>query len=84
MAHTTSIYGDSEGWNIAYYIFTGCRGFLFFVVVILLATGGWVGGHVCPVCFGLHISLRHTVFALPQCLQQRLPVLCAPVHAALD
>ena len=46
MAHTTSIYGDSEGWNIAYYVFTGCRGFLFFVVVILLATGGCVGGWV--------------------------------------
>ncbi|PSC67979.1 G -coupled seven transmembrane receptor [Micractinium conductrix] len=39
MFHTISIYGDAEGWNIAFYIFTACRSLLFFVVVILLATG---------------------------------------------
>jgi hypothetical protein len=44
MYHSISIYGDAEGWNIAFYIFTACRSFLFFLVVILLATGGWVGG----------------------------------------
>jgi hypothetical protein len=40
MFHTISLYGDAEGWNIAFYIFTACRSFLFFLVVILLATGG--------------------------------------------
>jgi hypothetical protein len=39
MYHSISIYGDAEGWNIAFYIFTACRSFLFFLVVILLATG---------------------------------------------
>ncbi|KAL4860143.1 hypothetical protein ACK3TF_000346 [Chlorella vulgaris] len=39
MFHTISLYGDAEGWNIAFYVFTACRSFLFFLVVILLATG---------------------------------------------
>lgn len=39
MHHTISIYGDAEGWNIAFYIFTGFRSLLFFIVIILLATG---------------------------------------------
>lgn len=49
MYHTTSIYGDAEGWNIAFYIFTACRSLLFFLVVILLATGGRGGGGGLPV-----------------------------------
>lgn len=39
MYHTISASGDAEGWNIAFYVFTGCRSLLFFVVIILLATG---------------------------------------------
>lgn len=39
MFHTISVYGDAEGWNIAFYIFTALRSLLFFVVIILLATG---------------------------------------------
>ncbi len=39
MYHTISVSGDAEGWNIAFYVFTGCRSLLFFVVIILLATG---------------------------------------------
>ena len=39
MYHTISVSGDAEGWNIAFYVFTGCRSLLCFVVIILLATG---------------------------------------------
>ncbi|KAL4424923.1 hypothetical protein ABPG77_009652 [Micractinium sp. CCAP 211/92] len=39
MYHTISIYGNAEGWNVAFYVFTACRSLLFFVVIILLATG---------------------------------------------
>lgn len=44
MYHTISASGDAEGWNIAFYVFTGCRSLLFFVVIILLATGAQLGG----------------------------------------
>lgn len=39
MYHMIALYGHPEGWNIAYYFFTACRGLLFFLVVILIATG---------------------------------------------
>lgn len=39
MYHMIALHGSPEGWNIAYYIFTFLRGILFFVVVILIATG---------------------------------------------
>lgn len=39
MYHTISKSGDAEGWNVAFYVFTACRSLLFFVVIILLATG---------------------------------------------
>jgi len=60
MFHTISIYGDAEGWNIAFYVFTACRSLLFFVVVILLATGGRVGGHPAGhgwMAFGASVGL---------------------------
>lgn len=49
MYHTISLYGDAEGWNIAFYVFTALRSLLFFVVIILLATGKKEGGqkHEC-------------------------------------
>ena len=31
--------GHADGWNIAYYIFTFCRGVLFFTVIVLIGTG---------------------------------------------
>jgi len=39
MYHMIGVHGHPEGWNIAYYIFTAMRSVLFFVVVILIATG---------------------------------------------
>lgn len=39
MYHMIGLHGHPEGWNIAYYIFTALRSVLFFVVVILIATG---------------------------------------------
>jgi G protein-coupled receptor 107 len=39
MYHMISVHGHPEGWNIAYYFFTALRGVLFFLVVILIATG---------------------------------------------
>jgi hypothetical protein len=39
MYHMISVYGDAEGWNVAYYFFTAARGLLFFLVVVLIATG---------------------------------------------
>ncbi|KAG7667863.1 putative Protein CANDIDATE G-PROTEIN COUPLED RECEPTOR 7 [Nannochloris sp. 'desiccata'] len=39
MYHMIGLHGHPEGWNIAYYIFTAMRSVLFFVVVILIATG---------------------------------------------
>ena len=39
MYHMIGLVGHPEGWNIAYYIFTAFRSVLFFVVVVLIATG---------------------------------------------
>ena len=39
MFHMIGSHGHPEGWNVAYYISTATRGVLFFVVVILIATG---------------------------------------------
>ena len=39
MFHMIGAHGHPEGWNVAYYISTATRGVLFFVVVILIATG---------------------------------------------
>lgn len=32
-------YGDPEGWNVAYYVFTFLRGILLFTVIVLIGTG---------------------------------------------
>ncbi|GFH12190.1 uncharacterized protein HaLaN_07828 [Haematococcus lacustris] len=39
MFHYVERTGHADGWNIAYYIFTFCRGVLFFTVVVLIGTG---------------------------------------------
>uniref|UniRef100_A0A7S3VTZ2 Intimal thickness related receptor IRP domain-containing protein n=1 Tax=Dunaliella tertiolecta TaxID=3047 RepID=A0A7S3VTZ2_DUNTE len=39
MNHYIERTGHADGWNIAYYIFTFCRGILFFTVVVLIGTG---------------------------------------------
>eukprot|EP00798_Chlamydomonas_sp_ICE-L_P015863 gene15863-21990_t len=39
MYHFLEYSGKADGWNVAYYIFTFCRGVLFFVVVVLVGTG---------------------------------------------
>lgn len=39
MYHYIERTGHADGWNIAYYIFTFCRGILFFTVVVLVGTG---------------------------------------------
>lgn len=39
MFHMIGVHGHPEGWNVAYYVSTATRGVLFFVVVILIATG---------------------------------------------
>eukprot|EP00195_Chlamydomonas_chlamydogama_P007284 CAMPEP_0202900684 /NCGR_PEP_ID=MMETSP1392-20130828/11979_1 /ASSEMBLY_ACC=CAM_ASM_000868 /TAXON_ID=225041 /ORGANISM="Chlamydomonas chlamydogama, Strain SAG 11-48b" /LENGTH=407 /DNA_ID=CAMNT_0049587125 /DNA_START=187 /DNA_END=1407 /DNA_ORIENTATION=+ len=39
MYHYIETTGHADGWNIAYYIFTFCRGILFFTVVVLVGTG---------------------------------------------
>jgi len=39
MYHTISVSGDARGWNIPFYVLTGCRPRSPPVVIILLATG---------------------------------------------
>lgn len=39
MNHYIERTGHADGWNIAYYFFTFCRGTLFFTVVVLIGTG---------------------------------------------
>jgi hypothetical protein len=39
MYHMQRTTGDSDGWNIAYYIFSVFRGTLLFTVIVLLGTG---------------------------------------------
>jgi hypothetical protein len=39
MYHFINLTGRADGWNIVFYIFTFCRGLLFFTVVILIGTG---------------------------------------------
>lgn len=36
MTHYIEATGGPDGWNIAYYVFTACRGLLFFTVVVLI------------------------------------------------
>jgi hypothetical protein len=53
--HFVRFTGHPDGWNVAYYIFTFCRGVLFFTVVVLIGTGWsymvrWLAHSVSPLC----------------------------------
>ena len=73
--HYVEISGSSDGWNVAYYVFTFFRGILFFTVIVLIGTG-WSymkvrgGGGVLCSHFGLvrgQQPTRGTAFCQHKC-----------------
>lgn len=53
MFHYIERTGHADGWNIAYYIFTFCRGILFFTVVVLIGTGwSYMVRRLCAASLG--------------------------------
>jgi len=69
MNHYIERTGHADGWNIVYYIFTFCRGILFFTVVVLIGTGWsymvggwphmlWVGGHTLQVTLAWRLVIH--------------------------